>query len=195
MIWYRVKVIHALIAALVVISIVLGYVIWTKPKEVIVNDPPTAEDIAKATAPMRADRDAEKQRADNAQSQQAAAKKTVDDLTNELNSARAQLGPRSPIMRLDDARRWQIVKSMVEGLPGSTQQGCQVVLAYDMHDQANYHKSANVWGEVQEPLFLPDGDLPKFRRRFFLLVSPSPLELKRVMPTSAQLALKSYWMN
>ena len=56
LIWYRVKIIHALIAALAVISIVLGYVIWTKPKEVIVHDPPTAVDIAKATVPLIAER-------------------------------------------------------------------------------------------------------------------------------------------
>jgi hypothetical protein len=100
-IWYRLKIIHALIvtiAALVGTWGVFAYMLWTKPKEVIVHDPPTAEDIQKATAPMGADRDAEKQRADNAQSQQAAAKKTVDDLTNELNSTRAQLGRGPPFL-------------------------------------------------------------------------------------------------
>ena len=108
--------------------------IITKPKEVIVHDPPTAADIDKATALVRADRDAEKQRADDAKSLQAAAdqtqlsrlqselatatndreafKKTADDLANELNATRAQLGPKSELLGLDDAKRWNIVTTM-----------------------------------------------------------------------------------
>jgi hypothetical protein len=108
--------------------------IITKPKEVIVHDPPTAADIDKATALVRADRDAEKQRADDAKSLQAAAdqtqlsrlqselatatndreafKKTADDLANELNATRAQLGPKSELLGLDDAKRWNIVATM-----------------------------------------------------------------------------------
>lgn len=57
---YRLTAIHALIAVialLVVASASLVYLLWTKPKEVIVHNPPTAEDIAKATAPLIAERD------------------------------------------------------------------------------------------------------------------------------------------
>jgi hypothetical protein len=60
-----------------------------------------------------------------------------------------------------------MVKSMVEGLPGSTQQGCQVVLAYDMRDQANFHKSADAWGEVQEPLFFAGWRFTQVPKTFF----------------------------
>jgi hypothetical protein len=122
---YRLTVVHALIASIVVLIAAcasLAYLLLTKPKEAIVHDPPTTEDVDKATAPIRAELETEKQRVDNAQSQQratdqtqisnfqsqlAAANKTVDDLTKELNSTHTQLGPRSPILGLDDARRWK----------------------------------------------------------------------------------------
>jgi hypothetical protein len=133
LIWYRVKIVHALTAALVVISIVLGYLVSTKPKEVIVHDPPTAEDIAKAAAPIQkelaaktqelttvtTDRDAEKQRAESAtqqlatyQSELAAANKVRDDATQQLKAVQSAVPPKSPILGLDDAKRWQILKIM-----------------------------------------------------------------------------------
>jgi hypothetical protein len=74
------------------------------------------------------------QRADNAKSLQAVAdqtqlsrlqselatatndgeafKKTADDLANDLNATRAQLGPKSELLGLDDAKRWNIVATM-----------------------------------------------------------------------------------
>ena len=70
---YHPKTAHALIAsiaALVATWAFLGYVIWTKPKEVIVHDPPTAEDIENAAAPLR---------------------KELDTKTKELSQARQQL--------------------------------------------------------------------------------------------------------
>jgi hypothetical protein len=112
---YRPKTIHALIvttASLIATWAFLAYVIWTKPKEVIVHDPPTAEDVEKATAPMRADRDAQRQRADGAtqqlvtyqaqlstlQSNLASAtnerdnlRRSLEETTSLLNAARAQL--------------------------------------------------------------------------------------------------------
>jgi hypothetical protein len=78
LIWYRVKVTHAIIAALMTFCLILSYLVLTRPKEVITYEPPTAEDIEKATSPIRqqldaktqelasvtADRNSEKQRAD-----------------------------------------------------------------------------------------------------------------------------------
>ena len=147
LIWYRIKIIHALVAALVAAGVVLSYVIWTKPKEVIVHDPPTTEDIEKATALIRkelaaktqelttvvTDRDAEKQRADSATQQLATyqtkvptlqsnlssatnerdnLRKSLEETTSLLNTTRAQLGPKSPLLGLDDAKRWNIVTTM-----------------------------------------------------------------------------------
>jgi hypothetical protein len=149
---YRLKITHALIAAIGVLIatwIFLAYVIWTKPKEVIVHDPPTAEDIARATAPLQkeldaktqalttvtTDRDAEKQRADSATQQLAAYQtqfptlqanlasvtterdnfhRSLEETISELNATRAQLGPPSRILALDDAKRWQVFTAMQE---------------------------------------------------------------------------------
>src|SRR5271165_6378081 len=129
---YRLKIIHAFItaiAALVATWVVLGYVLWTKPKEVVVHDRPTVEDVAKATESITAERDTEKQRAESATQQLAkyqtlypalqsnlaaatterdALRKTQDGLTQELNSIRAQLGPKSTILGLDNAKRWEL---------------------------------------------------------------------------------------
>ena len=60
--WYRFTTLHILISTVIALLVswaFLAYVIWTKPNEVIVHDPPTAEDIAKATAPIIAERDAQ----------------------------------------------------------------------------------------------------------------------------------------
>jgi hypothetical protein len=93
---FRPKTIHALIvttAALLSTLAFLAYILWTRPKEIIVHDPPTAEDIEKAIAPTKtelnaktqelttvtADRDAEKQRADKLDVEVAAVKKEADE--------------------------------------------------------------------------------------------------------------------
>jgi hypothetical protein len=140
--------------------------IITKPKEVIVHDPPTAADIDKATALVRADRDAEKQRADDAKSLQAAAdqtqlsrlqselatatndreafKKTADDLANELNATRAQLGPKSELLGLDDAKRWNIVATMSPSPKGNP---CIAAVA-----SPDGSRSLKVFDELRVPL-------------------------------------------
>jgi hypothetical protein len=88
LIWYRVKVAHAIIAALMTVCIILGYFVLARPEEVITHDPPTAEDLEKATGPIQqkldakieelasvtADRNSEKQRADKLDLAVAAAK-------------------------------------------------------------------------------------------------------------------------
>jgi hypothetical protein len=168
--WHRFTTLHGLISvitALLISWIFLGYVLWTKPKEIIVHGPPTATDVENATAHITKALNDEKERADNAQSQLAAASKTLDELTKELNSARAQPGPRSPILALEDAQRWRIVKSMIEGLPETKQLGCQVLEAFDMRDQADFHRSADVWGEVQVPLFFAGWRFTQVTKAFF----------------------------
>jgi hypothetical protein len=77
LIWYRLKIIHALIvtiAALLATWAIFAYVLWTKPNEVIVHDPPTAEDIAKATVPIIAERDAAIKERDTARQELDAAR-------------------------------------------------------------------------------------------------------------------------
>ena len=167
LIWYRLKVIHALIVAIATLLatwVVFAYVLWTKPKEVIVHDPPTAEDIQKATTPIRktletrtqelttvtADRDAEQQRATSTTQQLAAyqmqypilqsnlasvtternnLRKSLEETTSLLNAARAQLGPKSEFLGLDDAKRWNIVTAMYQW----TQSGqCSAMMGSDL---------------------------------------------------------------
>jgi hypothetical protein len=154
LIWYRLKVIHALIvtlAALVATLVVFGYVVSTRP---------TAEDIDKATAPIKAELRSEKQLADNTQRQLGQLQTQLETAEERLTKVTAQLGPPSSILKLDDARRWQIVKSIVEGMPEATQQGCGVDVAYDRSNQTEYLKSANVWGEVQLPLYFSGWRFP-----------------------------------
>lgn len=101
LIWYRLRVIHALvvtIAALLATWVVLGYVISTKPKEVIVHDPPTADDLAKAKAPIKAELSAEKQRAataindlDKAHQDIANDVAAIGDLTHQRDFMQSQL--------------------------------------------------------------------------------------------------------
>ena len=158
---YHPKTAHALIAsiaALVATWIFLGYVVWTRPK---------AEDIDKAIAPIKTELKSERQRADNTQLQLGQLQIQLDTAEERVTKASAQLGPRSPILKLDDARRWQIVKSMIEAMPEATQQGCSVDVAYDMSNQPEFHKSANVWSEIQEPLFFAGWRFHQIPKTFF----------------------------
>lgn len=169
---YRLKITHALIvaiAALVATWAFLAYDISTKPKEVIVHDAPTTEDIEKATAPIRADRDAQKQRADNAQLQQAGADQTqisklqlasatvtnerdnlrrsLEETTSLLNATRAQLGPKSSLLGLDYARKWNILVAMNLLTKNDP---CRAAIASDLGGTTDGRKSIAVFTEVRE---------------------------------------------
>jgi hypothetical protein len=111
--WHIFTILHGLLsalAALLVTLISLGYVIWTRP---------TAEDL-----------ETEKQRAANAQSQDQAEisklqsafeaatnernnlQRSLEETTSLLNAARAQLGPKSPLLGLDSAKKWNVLVAM-----------------------------------------------------------------------------------
>jgi hypothetical protein len=122
LIWYRVKVAHAIIAALMTVCIILGYFVFTRQKEVIVHDPATAEDIEKATVPIRrqlvtktqelasvtAEQNSEKQRADKLDLEVAAAK-------NETVEARRANGDPIEVTLLPTHLRLQF--NSLEGTP------------------------------------------------------------------------------
>jgi hypothetical protein len=162
---YHPKTAHALIAsiaALVATWAFLAYVIWTKPKEVIVHDLPTAEDIKEAI-------NAEHKRAANAQSQQAAADQTqisklqselaaatnrrdnlqrsLEETTSLLNAARAQVGPQSPLLGLDYAKKWNILVAMNLLTKNSP---CSAAIASDSTNDGQ--KSIAVFAEAREVL-------------------------------------------
>jgi hypothetical protein len=159
--WYRFTYLHGFISAMTALLVswaFLAYVIWTRPR---------AEDIENATAPIKIELKNEKQRADNTQIQIGQLQTQLETAEGRLAKASAQLGPLSPILKLDDARRWQIVKTMVEGMPEATQQGCNVDVAYDMSNQPEFHKSADVWSEVQLPLFFAGWRFHQIQKTFF----------------------------
>ena len=59
--------------------------------------------------------------------------------------------PKSKWLHFDDVRRWQIQKSMVNGIPNGA--GCNVTLNYNIADGEIHKKTGEVWGEISEPLF------------------------------------------
>jgi hypothetical protein len=185
--WHRFTTLHALISTITALLFswaLLAYVIWTKPKEVIVHDPPTIEDIERAGAPIRkefaaktqelrtvaTDRDAEKQRADSATQQLATyqtqfptlqsnlatatrerdnLRRSLEETTSLLNAARAQLGPKSEFLGLDDAKRWNIVTTMYQW----TQSGqCSAMMGSDLGRTPDGSRSQKVFNEVSQTL-------------------------------------------
>jgi hypothetical protein len=77
---YRLTAVHALIASIAILVVAcasLAYLLWTKPKEVIVHDPPAAEDIEKATAPIKGERDTAIKERDTARQELDAAHRSV----------------------------------------------------------------------------------------------------------------------
>ena len=93
---YRLTAVHALIASIAILVVAcasLAYLLWTKPKEVIVHDPPTAEDMAKATAPIIAERDAAIKERNAARQELGAAQQELTADQQELDAARRSVIP------------------------------------------------------------------------------------------------------
>jgi hypothetical protein len=181
---YHPKTTHALIVtavALLATWAFIAYVISTKPKEI-------AEGIEKATAPMNVELKNEKQRATNAEMEMGQLQTQLEIAEQRLAKATSQFGPQSPILRLNDARRYQIIKSMVTGMPTVTRQGCDVGQAFEMSTQQEYPKNANVWGEVQEPLYFAGWRFHQIPKAVFSPGISITVGVEVVMPTSARLA-------
>jgi hypothetical protein len=70
---HRLTVVHSGIAALIATWTLFGYDFWFAPKSIVIHAAPTAEEIAKATAPIVAERDAAKQQVASLQSELAKA--------------------------------------------------------------------------------------------------------------------------
>jgi hypothetical protein len=73
---------------------------------------------------------------------------SVDQLTNELNKTRAGLSPKSPILGLDDAKRFQIIKALTD----AGDSGCMITQA-GLPLSPDGQRTWDTWGEVQQPLF------------------------------------------
>jgi hypothetical protein len=81
---HRLNLIHTAIAALLCTWVLFGYDFWFAPRTTVVHGAPSANDIAKATAPIVAERDAANRRADNLADQLVSARQ-------DAAAARAQL--------------------------------------------------------------------------------------------------------
>lgn len=87
---------------------------------------------------------------DDLRRQLDSSKKEVGELRDQLNqSARAQLSEKSPIIGLDDAKRFQIIKAMTDGMDSPE---CQVMQAFPPSTPA-LQRTFETWGEIQQPLF------------------------------------------
>ena len=102
----RLTIIHSTIAALVATWAFLGYVLWSGPQTTVIHEPPTTEDIAKATAPIQSELDGAIRQRDTAR--------------QERDAARAIPQPHSPAPEkskfygLDDIKRWQFIKAWID---------------------------------------------------------------------------------
>jgi hypothetical protein len=79
-------------------------------------------------------------------------KKEASELRDQLNQpARTQLPEKSPIIGLDDAKRFQIVKAMTDGMPGDGP-GCGLMQAFPPM-APTLQRTFDTWAEIQQPLF------------------------------------------
>jgi hypothetical protein len=153
LIWYRIKITHAIIAVLVGFCAIVSYLVLTRPKEVTVHDPPSAEDIQNAITPIRrqlevtakelasarVDADSEKQRADKLDLDVVAAR-------NETVEARRAKSDSIEVNLLPSHLRLQF--NSVDGTPAEI-------------DVANIHWT-NVFYTQKASWYCPNPQLPSF---------------------------------
>jgi hypothetical protein len=138
--WIKGLIVAAAMGFALTLSSILSDRVSSIPPSVI-HDPPTAQDIAKAAAPIRAERD-----------------KAISDLaavTEERNQLKQQNIARqpeaiSPLLRLDDAKRWAIVKSLRDSTRNNS--GYVTCSAYIVQARKGNWPSA-VWTELHPLLY------------------------------------------
>jgi hypothetical protein len=108
---------------------------WLPPATApaVIHDPPTDEDIAKATGPLRAELDSVKHQRDTAIQERDAARSPSS-------------GPKSPILGLDDAKRFQLVKALRDAThtAQSTLATCHAML----HQKPQTKWAEQFWPEI-----------------------------------------------
>jgi hypothetical protein len=87
-----------------------------------------------------------------------------DNFGQELNILKASVPQKSKWLQIDDVRRWQIVKTLVDALANTAQHGCTVFQTVEPDGGA---KSSEVWGEVQQPLFYAGYRFTQGSKTFF----------------------------
>jgi hypothetical protein len=92
---------------------------------------------------------------DDLQRQLYSTKNEIGGLRDQLNkNIHSQQSEKSPLVGLDDSRRFQIIKALTDGMPGD-KPGCNVIQAFPpmSPNSAVFQNTAGTWGEVQQPLF------------------------------------------
>jgi hypothetical protein len=90
-----------------------------------------------------------------------------DALLKQRDALNTKRGPESKWLYLDDARRWQIAKTLRDAMAGQPQ-GCTVIQSFE-GDNSNpdTRKSAETWGEVQQPIAVANWHFTQGNKTFF----------------------------
>jgi hypothetical protein len=75
-----------------------------------------------------------------------------DNALRDADFLRATLGQKSKWLHLDNAQYFRIIKSMTDGMPDSVF-NCMGSLAIRTEDSVEARKAAEIWGEIQYPIF------------------------------------------
>jgi hypothetical protein len=114
------------------------------PFSTVFHDPPTAGDIAKATAPIQTE-------LDRAESNLVAMVKSRDALQRQNDALHQNFQasdlPKSPILGLDDAKRYQLIKALRDATHGANNAvPCHAMV----HSKPNSKWAVDVWPELSD---------------------------------------------
>jgi hypothetical protein len=125
-------------------------------------------EITKVNASLQSDKN-------KLQSDLASVTASRDALQREINSL-PRPGPVSPRLGLNDARRWQIAKTLSDA---NIPRGCRAIQSFNSADSGNpeVRKSIETWGELQIPLAAAGWRFSQGNKTFFppgfSIVAPS----------------------
>jgi hypothetical protein len=104
-----------------------------------------APDAAKAINSLQAEKD-------KLQAELTSATTSRDALQQQLKNLPPQAAApaASPYLHLTDARRWQIVKTLIDG--ADLPHGCAIIQSLNNDGTPEFRKTVETWGEVQQPL-------------------------------------------
>ncbi len=88
-------------------------------------------------------------------------KKEVDELRVQLNKTTSALPAKSPILGLDDAKRFQIIKALTD----AGDSGCMMMQA-GLPLSPDGQRTWDTWGEVQQPLFYAGSRFTQISKAF-----------------------------
>jgi hypothetical protein len=89
-----------------------------------------------------------------------------DALLQERDALKDALPPKSKWLHLDDARRWQIVKRVTDGMSGASKP-CMVAQVLENDGSSDFRKNQEIWTEIQQPLFYAGWRFTQANKTFF----------------------------